>query len=201
MNVARSDNELHLTAHTGQRLVWTAACELTMDGHVWRRAPWPVDDDAFALAEPSDRSVVVAAGDSERRSAALDALADRGLAATTIEHVPPEAIRDAAVVVLLADGHLPAAGMTVPAAGRLLVTVDCATTFGLLPGVDHLAAESEEVAAALVDVAVDQWDALTTMRKLGRRAAERHRASVVYPRLDEDLAIESSSGASGRTAG
>jgi hypothetical protein len=91
--------------------------------------------------------------------------------------------------------------MAVPAAGRLLVTVDCETSFGLVAGSDHVAADSVEAVAALVEVGLDQWPELARMRALGRRAAERHRASEVYRRVLEDLAIEASSAGSNGTAG
>jgi hypothetical protein len=169
---------------------------------VWRRAPWPVADAVFDLpAADSHARVVVAEGSADARAAAVAALADRGIAADAVERLSVEVLSTAPVVVLLGDGHLPAAGMAVPAAGRLLVTVGCETSFGLVAGIDHLAADSAEAAAALVDVGLDQWAALAPMRALGRRAAMRHRASEVYRRVLEDLAIEASSASASGSAG
>lgn len=169
---------------------------------LWRRAPWPVADAVFDLpAADSHTGVIVAESSADARAAAVAALADRGIAADAVERLTLDALRAAPVVVLLGDGHLPAAGMAVPAAGRLLVTVGCETSFGLVAGIDHLAADSAEAAAALVDVGLDKWSALAPMRALGRRAAERHRASEVYRRVLEDLAIEASSASASGSAG
>lgn len=169
---------------------------------LWRRAPWPVADAVFDLPDADSRGgVVVAEGSSDARAVAVAALADRGITADAVERLSVDVLRAVAVVVLLGDGHLPAPGMAVPAAGRLLVAVGCETSFGLVAGIDHLAADSAEAAAALVDVGLDQWSALTPMRALARRAAARHRASEVYGRVLEDLAIEASSAAASGSAG
>lgn len=218
---AAGDADVVVTLRSGERpdgartwLVWAAdaagaaaaaAADRVLapagDG-LWRRAPWPVADRVFDLpAADPHAGVVVAEGSSGARAEAVAGLADRGIAADAVEQLNIDALRAARVVVLLGDRHLPAVGMTVPAAGRLLVTVGCETSFGLVAGSDHLAADSVEMAATLVQVGLDQWAALTPMRELGRRAAERHRASAVYRRVLEDLAIEASSAGSGGTAG
>jgi hypothetical protein len=215
------DADVVITLRSGKRpdaartwLVWAAdtagaAAAATADrvlapagDGLWRRAPWPVADAVFDLPAADSRGgVAVAEGSSEARAAAVAALAERGIAADAVEQLSIDALRAARVVVLLGDGHLPAGGMAVPAAGRLLVTVGCETSFGLVPGSDHLAADSVEMAATLVEVGLDQWGALKAMRALGRRAAERHRASRVYGRVLEDLAIEASSEGLSGTAG
>jgi hypothetical protein len=170
---------------------------------LWRRAPWPVADGVFDLPAVDSRAgvVVVAEGSPDARAAAVAALADRDIAADAVDRLSIDVLSAAPVVVVLGDGHLPAAGMAVPAAGRMLVTVGCETSFGLVAGSDHLAADSVEAAAALVEVGLDQWAALAPMRALGRRAAERHRASEVYRRVLEDLAIEASSAGPSGMAG
>lgn len=159
---------------------------------LWRRAPWPVQEAIFDLPVPPEPpSVLVAEGDAAERSAAVDALEARGIPTTTGERLDLGVLARASIVVLCTqDGALPAAGMAPLAAGRLAVTVACKTSFGLLAGVDHLAATDARQAAALVDAALAQWDALAPMRALGRLAAERHRAPLVYERLLADLALE-----------
>jgi hypothetical protein len=177
-------------------LLWRADCTIARDGDVpWRRAPWPVRDELFDAPEPPGAGRVLCLVDthlakgSER--SAVDALASRGIDAAAGAQLDRASIEAADVVVLdCAGGSLPAAGMAPPAMGRLVVTVGCSTAFGLLPGIDHLAARDAPEAAALVDAVLSQWDAFAPMRRLGRLAAERHRAPAVYERLLADLALE-----------
>lgn len=160
---------------------------------LWRRAPWPVRDEVFELPPPPGEvpSVLVVEGDPAERLAAVDALRERGIAAVEAERLNLEVLTNASLVVLCTrNGALPASGMAPLAAGRLVVTVACETSFGLLPGIDHLAATEARLAATLVDAALTQWDAFAPMRALGRIAAERHRASLVYERLLADLELE-----------
>ena len=189
-------------------LVWTADCDL---GGGWRRAPWPVADDLFEEPEPAANAVVlVAEGGADARAAIVKALGERGIEAQSADRLTREALLGAAVVVLACGsasggasaagapaagasapgGFLPAAGMAVPASGRMLVTVGCSTAFGLLPGIDHLAARDAAEAAALVDVVRAQWDSFASTRRLGRLAAERHRGSLVYERLGVDFELD-----------
>jgi hypothetical protein len=73
------------------------------------------------------------------------------------------------------------------AARRLLVAPRCEVTFGLLPGSDHLAFGTEDDVVSYIDAVLTFPHAFEPLTALGARTAERHRASVVYRRLAEEL--------------
>lgn len=159
----------------------------------WRRMPWPAADALFDLAgPPADGPVVVAGGPGERRTELVAALGSGGVEVREADEITVSELRDATAVVLCAagPGPLPARAPAVMAAGRLLITDRCTTTFGLLPGVDHLAARSVGEVIAQVHSVLRHPEAYALMRVLGREAVERHRATVVHRRLLVDMALE-----------
>jgi hypothetical protein len=182
-------------AGPGARLIATAGEDL------WSRAPWPVRDDIFDLppAPAGSELVVVAADDLDPRL--LDKLAGRGIPA---RHVTALTATDLATAVAVAfppapdaDGAylpggrvdaLPPLAFAALAASRPLILPRARTTFGLLPGSDHLAASSDDEVVQWADALRAEPPAFAGQIALGRIAAETQRASTVYGRLVEELA-------------
>lgn len=83
---------------------------------------------------------------------------------------------------------MPADAPAVLAARRVLVAPRCATTFGLLPGTDHLAFSTHDDVVHYADAVLSFPGSFEPFRALGRIAAEPHRASLVLtssPRFAE----------------
>jgi hypothetical protein len=185
-------------ANGAVRLIATAG-----DG-LWSRAPWPVRDDLFELEPPgSDAGLLLVTDDEERDATLLEKLAGRGIATRTAPELSGEALAAAAAVAFPprpdGDGEYapgarqeaaPAAAFAALAARRALVAPRAAVTFGLHAGVDHLAASTDDDVVQWADALLGSPELLAPQLALGRIAAERQRASVVYARLVADLVAE-----------
>jgi hypothetical protein len=160
---------------------------------LWRRAPWPVTDLLFDLPIPPQGSgALVVSPSEERRAELVKEFSIRGLPATGRERLTVRDLRDAQAVVLLSEpgAPLPAYAMAVPAAGRVLVTWRPSPSFGLLPDIDHFDAATPVEAVQYADGVLRRPGTYERVRRFGRLAAERHRASLVYARLVADLELE-----------
>ena len=180
------------------RLIATAG-----DG-LWSRAPWPVRDDLFELEPPDpDAGLLVVTDDEERDATLLEKLAGRGIATRTASELSGEALAAAAAVTFPPppdrDGEyvpgarqeaVPAAVFAALAARRALVAPRAAVTFGLHAGADHLAASTDDDVVQWADALLASPELLAPQLALGRIAAERQRASVVYGRLLAELRAE-----------
>ena len=161
-------------------------------------APWPARDELFEF-EPAPRPLVLVVGES---SEVADKLAARGLPVAHESDLTAAGLARASVVVLLgaADAAtdqeplraaaMPAESPAVLAARRVLIAPRCDTTFGLLPGTDHLAFSTADDAVQYADAVVSFPESFDPFRVLGAVAAEAHRASRVYARIAEELAAE-----------
>jgi hypothetical protein len=153
-------------------------------GDVWRRMPYPVVDDAFELPPPGDPGAVLVVGPEQVAAR----LRENGAHVSIAERLTYDGLRDAGVVVLLdGTGALPAEAMAVLAARRVLVADAGKVTFGLQHGIEFLEAPSPEHAVERADIARVYPDAMRPLRVMGARAAREHRASVIYPRLRQEL--------------
>lgn len=163
----------------GERVIGTAG-----DG-LWSRAPWPVRDEVFALAPPTAPGRVLLVGASDDELAFARA---RGLTTDAVERLTLDALAAADVVMhgIGLGAPLPGDALAVLAAGRLLVT-NAVPGFGLRPGIDHLAAEGISPACDIVEAALAAPGAFAALRRAGRLAAGRFRASDVYARLAFDV--------------
>ena len=180
---------LHEHAPNGARVIATGGEGL------WSRAPWPARDDLFELPLPAEPSALIVGADADLRTQTLALLERRGASATAAEALTRAGLERASVVALLGDADaptppaplhadaLPAEVPAVLAARRLLIAPRATTTFGFLPGTDHLAASTPDDVAAYVHMALTYPEAFEPFRVLGAQAAERHRASVVHTRL------------------
>lgn len=159
----------------------------------WRRAPWPVADAVFDLPAPAeDAGILVVAEPGLQRGDVTGKLAELGVAHREADRVTAEELERAAVVLFPAGNGapLPAHAMSVLAAGRVLVTAHCEPAFGLLAGIEYLAVSPTLEAARVASAVLRHPQAFAPLRTWGRLAAERHRASVVYPRLALDIRLE-----------
>jgi hypothetical protein len=137
---------------------------------------------------------VVVTPDETRHAQLIDLLSSRGLlvrvetqlsadglaAAGTVAFAP-SASGDARLWEL--DETVPAAAFAVLAARRFLIVPRARVTFGLLPGVDHLAASTDDEVVQYADALHSFPASFALQAALGRVAAERQRASVLYGRL------------------
>jgi hypothetical protein len=162
----------------GARVIATAG-----DG-LWSRAPWPARDELFQLPPPATPHALVV-GDDGLRSEVLETLTSRGLPVTAVPLLTVDELARASVVALL-DGL--GAAPAVLAARRILVAPRTATTFGLLPGTDHLAFGTGYDAVQYLDAVLSFPLSFEPFAVHGAVAAERHRASLVYVRLAAELA-------------
>jgi hypothetical protein len=162
---------------------------------LWSRALWPARDELFELP-PADAAagVLVVTADEERRAAVLERLADRGVPVAGAAELTAGALAAAATVAFAPDEQrerpMPGAAPAVLAAGRHLIAPRCRTSFGLLAGTDHLAASTEDDVVQYAHALFRFPDSFQPFRVFGRLAAQRHRASVVYGRLVDDLRAE-----------
>ena len=167
---------------------------------LWSRAPWPASDALFDMPPAAEPAALVVCPDAERRAHVADALAARGLRVHAAAELTLEDLTGASAVALLGSADaatpdapwaaeaLPAEAPAVLAAGRLLAAPRCATAFGFLAGTDHLAFGTQDDVANYLDAALTHPPAFEPFGPLGRIAAERHRASVVFARLAAELA-------------
>src|SRR5207248_483891 len=137
-------------------------------GHgLWSRAPWPVHEDLFELAPAADGPrVLVVEPDDAARDQALAELATRGLQAIASGRLTVGALAAADVVIHGAGppGPLEGDALAVLAAGRLLIT-NADPAFGLLAGVDHLAAEGLAPACDLAEAVLATPSAFAAVRR------------------------------------
>jgi hypothetical protein len=169
---------------------------------LWSRAPWPVRDELFDVGPPEPGAgLLVVTADEERDALLLEKLAGRDLPVRTAAALTADALTGAAIVAFPpeADGDAvpgarqeaaPVAVFPVIAARRLLIAPRARATFGLLPGVDHLAASTDDDVVQYADALHAFPEAFAPQVALGRIAAERQRASTVYGRLVADLRTE-----------
>jgi hypothetical protein len=163
---------------------------------LWSRTLWPVHDELFDLP-PAPRGaglLLISAGGADERL--VERLAERGLAPRHAPELTADGLAGAAIVVFAptaGGGHdeaLPAAAPAVLAAGRFLITPRSRLRFGLLPAVDHLPAGSDDEIVQYADALGAFPESFALQVTLGRIAAERHRASVLYGRLVAELEAE-----------
>jgi hypothetical protein len=158
---------------------------------LWSRAPWPVRDDLFDTRAAGAGLLVV--GDDP---GLLAKLADRGIAHRAVAAPSADDVLAAAAVAFpparRADGRyipgsrqeaVPARAFAPLAARRPLILPRARITFGLLPGVDHLAASTDDDVAQYAAALLAHPDAFRIQVALGALAAERQRASRMYARL------------------
>jgi len=178
----------------GRRLIATSG-----DG-LWSRAAWPVRDEPYQLGptDPAGRLRLVT-GDGELHGPLLEKLKARGIRIAATTALTAEGLASAAAVAFppAPEGDLgtsrrqeavPAAAFAALAAGRPLIAPRARLTFGLLPGVDHLAASAEDEVVQYADALQAFPDVFAPLIALGRIAAERQRASTVYGRIVGELA-------------
>jgi hypothetical protein len=82
---------------------------------------------------------------------------------------------------------MPAVAPAVLAARRLLIASRCATTFGLLPGSDHLAFATADDVLQYAEMLLAFPHSFAPLAALGSVAARPHRASLVYERVADAL--------------
>jgi len=152
---------------------------------LWRRMPWPAADQLFDLPPAADARAVLVIGDDGSIAAGL-----RGndLNVTTAEELTLDALQVAAVVVMIGGhGALPAQAPAALAARRVLVADATETTFGLQSGIEFFQSQHAGEAIERATMACLHPNAVRPVRAMGARAALDHRASVIYPRLAEEL--------------
>jgi hypothetical protein len=166
---------------------------------LWSRAAWPVRDKLFDLDPPDPAGgLLLVTGDEVLHAGLIDKLTERGIRLRTARELTADALAESGAVAfppVWEDEPLPGARQeTVPAAvfaplaaRRPLIAPRTPLTFGLLPGVDHLAASTDDDVVQYADALQSFPDAFALQVALGRIAAERQRASTVYGRLVEEL--------------
>ena len=179
---------------SGRRVIATAG-----DG-LWSRAPWPVRDDLFELDPPDpDGALLVVTSHEDLHAGLIEKLTGRGLRVHTALELTAAGLAEAAMVAFppVWDGDplpgarqeaVPAAVFAPLAARRPVIAPRAQLTFGLLPGVDHLAASTDDDVVQYADALESFPEAFAPQVALGRVAAERQRASTLYGRLVEELA-------------
>jgi hypothetical protein len=166
---------------------------------LWSRTAWPVRDELFELDPPDPAAPLLLVTSHEDLHAVLiEKLTGRGIRVRIERELSAETLAEAATVAfppVWDDEPLPGArAEAVPAAvfaplaaRRPLIAPRARLTFGLLPGVDHLAASTDDDVVQYADALQRFPEAFALQVALGRVAAERERASVVYGRLVEEL--------------
>jgi len=167
---------------------------------LWSRAAWPVRDELFELDPPdAGGDLLVVTGDEGRHGPLLEKLRGRGIRIAVADGLTADGLASAAAVAFppATQGDLgtrerqeavPAAAFAALAARRPLIAPRARMTFGLLPGVDHLAASADDEVVQYADALQAFPDVFAPLIALGRIAAERQRASTVYGRLVAELA-------------
>ena len=166
---------------------------------LWSRAAWPVRDELFELDPPDPAAdLLVVTSHEELHAGLVEKLTGRGIRLRTARELTADALAECAAVAfppVWEDDPLPGARQeAVPAAvfgplaaRRPLIAPRAGLTFGLLPGVDHLAASTDDDVVQYADALQRFPDAFAPQVALGRVAAERQRASTLYGRLVEEL--------------
>jgi hypothetical protein len=166
---------------------------------LWRTMPLPVDDRLYAAPRPAASpaaSPLFVGYVTPHRERWLAPLARHGLVHAA-HGVAGERLRG---LYERADEAINLHAMEFPsfenrvlshlAAGHLVLSEPLSPHQGLRPGAELLEARDPEHLAALVGAARRQPDLFDAVRAAGRRAAERFRASVVWPRIVGDLLSE-----------
>ena len=187
-------------APTEHHLTWSEAQLVDGDGTVRSRAAWPVRDDLFAAPPPPDGAGLLVVGDEGRDAGLLEKLAGRGipfrsaavpsaddLLASAAVAFPPAPGADGRYVPAGRQPALPDTAFAPLAARRATILPRAEVTFGLLPGVDHLAASTDDDVVQYAAALLAHRDAFALQVTLGAIAAERQRASLLYGRLCDEL--------------
>lgn len=183
----------------------------TVDAHmrVWRSFPIPVSDTYFApVAEPNPRPRVLFTGRSTDHRERFLGPVKKDFDTVHLAHgVTDEELipflRSADIGVNLHNEPYPTFENRVPAylaAGLLVISEPLSPHHGLQPGRDLLEVREPHHLYELVDAARRTPHGFDTIRRNGRRAAERWRASRVYPRFVDDLVADVRAFGRGRTA-
>ncbi len=170
----------------------------TVDAHmrVWRSFPIPVSDTYFAdVNPPNPRPRVLFTGRSTAHRERFLGPVKKDFDTVHLAHgVTDEQLlpflREADVGVNLHNEPYPTFENRVPAflaAGLLVISEPLSPHHGLQPGRDLLEVREPYDLYRLVEQASKTPHAFDTIRRQGRRAAERWRASHVYPRFARDL--------------
>jgi len=169
---------------TGGRVVATGS------GATWRRLPWPVRDAIFDLPRATDpRAVLMVGGDEPDVEVAMAEATRTSALPRHVRELTVDDLAAAASVVFVRrfEEPFPPAAFAAAAAGRLLLMSRMARSFGLLDGIDYLASDDAGALGRWAGDAARHPDAFEEIRVWGRLAAERQRASLIYPRLVADL--------------
>jgi hypothetical protein len=162
---------------------------------LWRRAPWPVNDELFELPV-ADRPAILVVGSDEESEEIVRELDNPARA----DFLTRDALEAAGIVVFAqAEAEpLPARAFAVLAARRILIMRPPRASFGLEAGINYLSAGMGAGLAELATSTALHWEAFAPVRSFARITAEAHRASAVYARLAFDLAAEAGSAERGR---
>ncbi|MDQ3741946.1 MAG: hypothetical protein M3389_13485 [Actinomycetota bacterium] len=170
----------------------------TVDAHmrVWRSFPIPVSDTYFAdVNPPNPHPRVLFTGRSTRHRERFLGPVKKDFDTVHLAHgVTDEQLlpflSEADIGVNLHNEPYPTFENRVPAylaAGLLVISEPLSPHHGLQPGRDLLEIQEPYDLYRLVEQAAHAPHAFDTIRRQGRRAAERWRASRVYPRFVRDL--------------
>ena len=183
----------------------------TVDTHmrVWRSFPIPVADAYFAPVDPPNPEPrVLFTGRSTRHRERFLGPVKKDFPTVHLAHgVTDEQLmpflREADIGVNLHNEPYPTFENRVPAylaAGLLAISEPLSPHHGLQPGRDLLEVREPYGLYELVNQAARTPHAFDTIRRQGRRAAERWRASRVYPRFARDLIADVRTFGRGRPA-
>ena len=183
----------------------------TVDAHmrVWRSFPIPVSDSYFTpVADPRPTPRVLFTGRSTDHRERYLGPVKKDFDTVHLAHgVTDEQLlpflRDADIGVNLHNEPYPTFENRVPAylaAGLLVITEPLSPHHGLQPGRDLIEVREPWHLYELVDQAARTPHAFDTIRRQGRRAAERWRASRVYPDFVHDLLADVRAFGRGRPA-
>ncbi|MBA3327083.1 MAG: hypothetical protein H0T43_02120 [Solirubrobacterales bacterium] len=176
---------------------------------IWRAFPIPVADEHFTEVQPPSqppRAVFVGRSTAHRERFLVpvkhvhDVLhVAHGATGERLRAI----MRGATVAINLHNEPYPTFENRVAlhlAAGHLVISEPLSPRHGLEPGVELLEAPTPDVLLRLVGDALRDPQAAHPMRLAGRRAAERFRASVVFPRIAREL-LEDVARSGGRSDG
>jgi hypothetical protein len=162
----------------------------------WRSRPLPVDDRLYAAVRPGRRPAraLCVGRSTEHREWVLTPSKH----AHDVVHYAHGLVGDDFTAVLAAADvgialhaepgpGFPAQALLHLAAGQLLIAERLTPPCGLEPGIDFLQIDSREGLMALLHQLQLRPDAYERIRVRGRRKAEEHRASRVWPRIVGDL--------------
>ncbi|HEX2084440.1 MAG TPA: hypothetical protein VHF89_02045 [Solirubrobacteraceae bacterium] len=183
----------------------------TVDSHmrVWRSFPIPVSDTYFAgVRDPAPQPRVLFTGRSTAHREAFLGPVKKDFPTVHLAHgVTDEELMPflgrSDIGVNLHNEPYPTFENRVPAylaAGLLVLSEPLSPRHGLQPGRDLLEVREPYDLYALVETAARTPHAFDTVRRQGRRAAERWRASRVYPRFVRDLIADVRAFGRGRPA-